>query len=123
MADCPFSPWRIYKDLTPGEQADLDSRPQSSLDDLALTLFADLYRALAMVMSPAEADDCELWQLAALLGMDRQVVSVDPIDRVAADIEAQREQLARQAGVEPSGVKPPLDVTAQMAASLGIDFG
>jgi hypothetical protein len=51
------------------------------------------------------------------------VVSVDPIDRVAADIEAQREQLARQAGVEPSGVKPPLDVTAQMAASLGIDFG
>lgn len=121
MADCPFSPWRSREDLNPGEIADLDARPPSALDDLALSLFADLYKALAVVMSPAEADECELWQLAALLGMDRQVVSADPLDRYAAEIEATRE-LARQAGI-PDVKPPPVDVTAQMAKSLGIDFG
>lgn len=121
MADRPFSPWRSREDLNPGEIADLDARPPSTLDDLALSLFADLYKALAVVMSPAEADECELWQLAALLGMDRQVVTPDPLGQFASVIEANRE-LSRQAGV--ADVKPPtVDVTAQMAASLGIDFG
>ena len=79
-------------------------------------------------MSPAEADECELWQLAVLLGRDRPEADPDSeIDKLAARIEANREGLierARAAGTlrdesteTPAG---PVDVTAEIMRSMGI---
>jgi len=124
----PFSPWRSRDELSPGQLAELDSRPESVLDELWLALFADLYRALAHIMSPAEADECELWQLATLLGRDRPDERPEAdIDRLAARIEAEREGLierARKAGTLREGTeeKPagPIDVTDEIMRSMGI---
>lgn len=126
LADCPFSPWRQRDQLNPGELADLDSRPSSPLDDLWLGGFADLYRALAGIMSPAEADDCELWQLAALLGADRQIQSDDPVDRIAARLESEKSSLGERAARLPNAkpqvetVEEPVDMTQEVMRSMGI---
>lgn len=66
MVERPFSPWRQPSDEEEpledeGEEAD-QFRP-----------YSQLYRALLPVMSPSQVDDCELWQIAALLGVDEQV--------------------------------------------------
>jgi hypothetical protein len=86
-------------------------------------MFADLYRALAPIMSPAEVDECELWQLAVLLGRDRPEEASD-IDQLAARIENEKEGLierARKSGTlreeAPAG---PVDVTAEIMRSMGI---
>lgn len=78
-----------------------------------------------MVMSPAEADECELWQLAALLGSDRPAEGESELDRLAARVEAEKESLRERAekmgtlrdGSAPSG---PVDVTAEIMRSMGI---
>jgi hypothetical protein len=105
LADGPFSPWRERDQLNPGEVADFDSKPPSLLEDLWLAGFADLYRVLAGIMSPAEADECELWQIAALLGADRPEAQDDPMARVAAQVV---------------GADGPVDVTARMMQEMGI---
>lgn len=105
MADCPFGIWRERDQLDPGELADFDNLPPSQLEDVGLAGFADLYRALAGVLSPSEADECELWQLAALLGADRREREDDPLMKIAAST--------------PMG-DGPVDVTAQIMAAQGI---
>lgn len=65
----------------------------------------------------------ELWQIGALLGVDRQEQADDPIDRLAAEVEAKKDSLARRAGIQPEleGERPPIvDVTAQIMAEMGI---
>lgn len=105
LADCPFGIWRDREDLDPGELADFDNLPPSNLEDVGLASFADLYRAVAGVLSPAEADECELWQLAALLGADRREQPDDILTRIAASV--------------PEG-DGPVDVTRQIMAAQGI---
>jgi hypothetical protein len=85
--------------------ADFDTQPPSILEDVWLAGFADLYRVLAGVMSPADADECELWQLAALLGGDRPTVPDDDLARIASSIPQQ---------------DGPVDVTAQVMASMNL---
>lgn len=68
-------------------------------------MYADLYRAVASVMSPAEVDECELWQILALLGIDRKGDADDPLARIAESV--------------PKG-DGPVDVTAQVMAAQGI---
>jgi hypothetical protein len=127
LGSFPFSPWREREALSPGEQADLDNRPPSALDDLWLSGFADLYRAFAGVLSPAEVDKCELWVLAALLGGDR-VEADDPMGDLERRVEAGKASLAKRAAKLP-GANPQVegegsvDMTAQIAASMGIKFG
>lgn len=111
--------------LTPGQAADLDTRPESPLDALGLTKYADLYRALAPLMTPSEADEQEMWQIVAVLGRHRKVEADDPIGQLADRIETERESLARRAAklgntqpqVEGDG---PVDLTAQIQAAMGI---
>lgn len=105
MAYRPFSLFVRVEDLTPAEQADLANRPNSVLDGIGFTFYADLYRALAPVMSPSEADEQELWQIGAILGVDRKEPSDDGLARI----------VAAQAGGEG-----PVDVTAQVLASMGL---
>lgn len=122
----PFTPWVKRDSLTPGQQADLDARPESPLDSLGLTKYADLYAALRGFLTPAQADECELWQIVAVLGRHRRVESDDPIDRLADRIETEKEALARRAAklsnpqpeVEPSG--GPVDMTEQIMRNMGI---
>lgn len=126
MEGCPFSPWKSRDELDPGLQAELDNRPESLLEEVWLSIFADLYRALAPIMSPAEADECELWQLGALLGLDRPTESGSDLDRLAARVEAEKESLrerAEKAGKflskepDPEG---PRDMTAEIMRQMGI---
>jgi hypothetical protein len=90
------------------------------LAEIGLSDFADLYRGLVGVMSPAEADECELWQLAALLGADR--ISDDPIDLLAARVEAEKETLAERAAQLPNAQPQDesVDLTAKVMADMGI---
>lgn len=125
LADRPFSPFRPLEDLNPGELADLEAKT-SSLAEFWLEDYADLYRAFAGVMTPTEVDGCEMWQLAALLGMDRKAgASDDPIERLAARVESEKESLARRAA-KAGNVQPqvegegPVDMTAQIQAAMGI---
>lgn len=68
-------------------------------------MYADLYRAVANVMSPAEVDECELWQILALLRIDLKEQADDPMAQIAA-------------AVQPGD--GPVDVTAQVMAAHGI---
>jgi len=96
----------------------------SVLDEVSLAGFADLYRALAPLMTPAEADEHELWQLAALLGLDRPHPRPgSDLDRLAARVEAEKESLRLRAGTGPSPsseVAEPVDVTERIMRSMGI---
>lgn len=88
--------------------------------------YAELYRAFAGVLTPMEVDGCEMWQLAALLGMDRKAAaSDDPIERLAARVESEKDALARRAGKVPNSQPVvegdgPVDMTAQIQAQMGI---
>lgn len=81
------------------------NRPSSVLDGIGWAFYADLYRALASVMSPSEADEQELWQIGALLGVDRKEPGDDVLGRIASSI--------------PQG-DGPVDVTRQIMAAQGI---
>lgn len=71
MERSPKSPWRGRHQLTdPADLLRYDTRSPSRLDDLGLRHIYELYTAVAPVMSPREADQCELWELAAVLGID-----------------------------------------------------
>ena len=80
-----------------------EMRAPSNLDDLGLRHIYDLYGALAQVMSPTQANECELWELAAVLGVDPGTVEVSGVDdRLAA--EATPVQL--RARVAKAKIKP-----------------
>lgn len=126
MAYRPFSPFRQLEDLNPGELADLEAKT-STLAEFWLEDYADLYRAFAGVMTPTEVDGCEMWQLASLLGMDRKAgASDDPIERLAARVESEKDALARRAAKLPNAQpqleasEGPVDMTAQVMAQMGI---
>jgi hypothetical protein len=101
----PFSLYVKIADLTSQQQAEIANRPPSSLDAVGFTFYADLYRACAGLMSPVEVDECELWQIGALLGIDRKETADDELARIAASI--------------PQG-EGPVDVTAQVMASMNL---
>ena len=100
---------------------------------MGLTPIADLYRVLAPIMSPAEADECEIWQLAVLLGDVRAEDGDDTPpssleERVAAEQENLKARLdaagrgVRREEAPPSDEKPtgPVDVTADIMRQMGI---
>ena len=104
----------------------MNQRTPSTLDPVGLGFYADIYRALGRVLSPREVDELELWQIGALLGVDRSEESSDPIDRLAAEIDSKRDSLARRAKPAeplPEPVKGMVDVTAQMVRDMGLDLG
>ena len=79
-------------------------------------------------MSPAEADECELWQLAAVLGLDSEQALEDPLDALAARVAAEKSSLAERAAALPNAPPPPkptdkpglLDVTEAIKREMGL---
>ena len=71
LEDCPKSPWRSRNQLTdPADLLRLEAQSSSALDDIGLRPLYELYRVLAPRMNPAEANELELWEIAAFLGLD-----------------------------------------------------
>lgn len=114
-------------------------RAPSNLDDLGLRHIYDLYGVLAGKMTPTEANESELWELAAVLGVDAGVADIPNLDE-RLEREATPEQLARRAAtaklrprrsnLEPGDptiglpeLKPReevVDMTAQVMKQMGI---
>ena len=117
----------------------MDVRPPSNLDDLGIRHIYELYGALAGIMSPAEANETELWELAAVLKVDPGVAEYAGLDE-RLQKEATPEQLAarvakahikpRRSSKEPAtqdipeveATPPPdgADMTVQVMRQMGI---
>lgn len=78
-------------------------------------------------MSPAEVDECEIWQLAVLLGADTEeedgVLSIEErvmseADQLKARLAAAGKGVRQETSVEPAD--GPRDVTAEIMRSMGI---
>ena len=138
LAGSPKSPWRSREQLTdPVELLRLDLKQPSPLDDLGLRHIYELYTVLAPLMTPLEADECELWQLAAVLGADPSGVSEGGLDerlqreaspevlaeRVArSHVKPRRHgQIIEEAEPPPANPPPPdADLTLQVMRQMGI---
>ena len=81
----------------------MDVRAPSNLDDLGLRHIYDLYTVLAGRMTPTEINESELWELAAVLGVDPGVADVPDLEERLAK-EATPEQMARR--IAAAKVKP-----------------
>lgn len=112
MEDGPKSPWRSRNELTdPADLLRLDARSPSNLDGLGLRPIYDLYTALAQLMTPAQANELELWEIAAALGVDAGTTEQPDLDE-RLETEATPEQMARRiarAHIKPrrSSAEPP----------------
>jgi hypothetical protein len=82
-------------------------------------------------MSPAEADECELWQLAVLLGEDRADEDDTGVQSLEARVAAEQENLKARMAAAGRGVRSetppsdrekagPVDVTADIMRQMGI---
>lgn len=84
-------------------------------------------------MSPAEADECEVWQLAALLNVDTTTEPVSDFDRLAARVAAEKQKRGlpehaqddaddsdEDVDAEPVEKPVAVDMTAQIMRSMGI---
>ena len=81
----------------------MDARGPSPLDELGLRHIYDLYTTLAPLVSPVVANEMELWEIAAILGVDASVPEHINLDERLA-VEATPEQMARR--VASSKIKP-----------------
>ena len=81
----------------------MESRGPSALDELGLRHIYDLYTTLAPIVSPVVANEMELWEIAAILGVDASVPEHINLDERLA-VEATPEQMAHR--VATSKIKP-----------------
>ena len=81
----------------------MDARGPSPLDELGLRHIYDLYTTLAPLVSPVVANEMELWEIAAILGVDASIPEHINLDERLA-IEATPEQMAHR--VATSRIKP-----------------
>lgn len=81
-------------------------------------------------MSPAQADECELWQLAVLLGNDTAEEDELPGQSLEERVIAEQEDLKARMAAAGRGVRQeappdepetgPKDVTAEIMRQMGI---
>lgn len=82
-------------------------------------------------MSPAQADECELWQLAVLLGNDTAEEDEAPGQSLEERVIAEQENLKARMAAAGRGVRQqtppteeaptgPVDVTAEIMRQMGI---
>ena len=81
----------------------MESRGPSPLDELGLRHIYDLYTTLAPLVSPVVANEMELWEIAAILGVDASVPEHINLDERLAT-EATPEQMAHR--IATSKIKP-----------------
>ena len=122
MAERPFGPWR------PATGVELNDAAKRPLHGTIFDEFALLYEAgAAKNLSPRDVDECEFWELAAVLGANRppdtgqQGVNAEA-DRRAWNAEQARRREAGLPQMEHAPSSTNQASMAELAAAIG-DFG
>lgn len=84
-------------------------------------MFAPVYAALASRgINPREADDMEIWEVAAVFGLDEEDKSKPTTERVAGRVDPESFRLIKERMAHAAGLGPKPEVRATDPSALGI---